>query len=797
MTTPPSFSWSASEGSINASGLYTALCADAGTSCTISVSSGGITSTANVLISQQSGLYVGNDGLIYVQATDSVDDTNVNEVKVFTTSGTLVNTLPPDGPFPDGITFRGAQDISLGDGTYLDASSTSPYPLERMNAAGNVIQTYLSYCPDNWWTGMALDPDGRSFWVCDESCYVYEFNIATGAQEQNFYASNDVGGLGVVPNYTPGIKLGDGSTNQVLQVSSDGTKSLVPLHLYVPSNLPNGTTVTLTTTVPNEVDAWKSGNPAAGDTPLLGGTAQTGAASWTVGSGTIPTILYVGATQASASFNDIQFTLDVTPPSDDDPSATTAPATAIKLDLEVDSNNDGTIDPATDGPIKDNPNLPGKVIAVDDISPDSSGIPGYADGYSLPALGGAGKTATGLTFAPMLVTVSGISSASGLSNFDLKFAYSESDPTQVKINPFSPAPGMLRIWSQDGNVARNDASLANNGNLIPSGGLLPLKDFTWNASANDSMTATLYVEAVHPSTKEGDIIVDVSLLQINTLHSAGSDEVRFTALRTKQSWTNQALSDAGITQAQWASQATPNNNGFTAAQQQVVQKVYAFYQALYNQKPTQFLWAGLAKIAGGAVWNGLNLAQSQFVAPVLTAEARLFPPATEGQVDAYLIANTEIPVFLQMQQDIFNDLAWQFEAYRYVGLFAIKLLPLVDQNTGLDQNTQSAWVNIDSGNATQIVVGNNALLLREQNTVLQRDYNQFQWPVGNILGEFTQALFPQSQTFTQVEGNLANIANFQTRWDWISRSILPTWNNASQAQRTAWVNAPLGSLAHN
>jgi len=326
VATQPSFSWSASGGSITASGLYTAPSSGNNTTCAVTASSGGITSTAGITIANP-GLYIGNDGLIYVQATD------VNEVKVFnTSSAALVETLPFNGPFPAGITFRGAQDIYLGDGSYLDASPTAPYyPLTHKDAGGNVIKTYLSASPDLYWTGMALDPGGTSFWACDQSCDVFEFNIATGAQEQEFYASNDLLGLGVEP-LPLGIKLGDGSTNQVLQASSDGTRNLVPLQLYMPSNLPSGTTVTLTANAPGGMDLWNSSNPSSGSSPLDGGDGWT----YTFTSGQqVPSELWVGATGPSVNVGDIQFTLDVTPPGADDPSSTTAPATAIDPKMQV------------------------------------------------------------------------------------------------------------------------------------------------------------------------------------------------------------------------------------------------------------------------------------------------------------------------------------------------------------------------------------------------------------------------------------------------------------------------------
>ena len=101
-------------------------------------------------------------------------------------AGTIPTLNPP------GVTLCGAADINLGDGTHLDASGAS---IVRENAGRTVIQTYItitnsSYLP---WSGMVLDPSGTSFWACDASCYVYEFSIATGAEERGFLASGDLG----------------------------------------------------------------------------------------------------------------------------------------------------------------------------------------------------------------------------------------------------------------------------------------------------------------------------------------------------------------------------------------------------------------------------------------------------------------------------------------------------------------------------------------------------------------------------------------------------------------------------
>ncbi|HQU41359.1 MAG TPA: fibronectin type III domain-containing protein, partial [Pirellulales bacterium] len=187
----PDFTWSVSgPGTISSNGWYFAPSSGAATTFTVSASSGGNNGTANVAIKDNQFRFVGTDNGVYVQATD------VHEVKDFSTSGVLQGTLPFNGPFPPGLTFRGAASIYLADGSYLDASALT---LVRRDAAGNIIQTYID-SPADAWTGMVLDPNGTSFWACDESCYVFEFDIDTGAQQQKFWASGDLGGLGAQPS---------------------------------------------------------------------------------------------------------------------------------------------------------------------------------------------------------------------------------------------------------------------------------------------------------------------------------------------------------------------------------------------------------------------------------------------------------------------------------------------------------------------------------------------------------------------------------------------------------------------
>jgi uncharacterized protein (DUF2141 family) len=72
--------------------------------------------------------------------------------------------------------------------------------IKRLDAAGNVIQTYDAPGEDSWFA-LNLDPDGTTFWSADfTSSNVYRFNINTGAQVSSFNSGtpgNTVFGLSV------------------------------------------------------------------------------------------------------------------------------------------------------------------------------------------------------------------------------------------------------------------------------------------------------------------------------------------------------------------------------------------------------------------------------------------------------------------------------------------------------------------------------------------------------------------------------------------------------------------------
>lgn len=146
----------------------------------------------------------------------------------------------------------------------------------------------------------------------------------------------------------------------------------------------------------------------------------------------------------------------------------------------------------------------------------------------------------------------------------------------------------------------------------------------------------------------------------------------------------------------------------------IVQSVYQYYGELFAQRPNELLWAGLAKLAGGPVYGGI-----QDLAYVPGG-----PPNTEF-VERKL---------LEMQKAIFMDLAWQHELYLARGIDGMRAV----QNAGLledagahnadlvdggSTNLISAWEDIASGDANRINRGNRVLVAREQDPILQPHYN--------------------------------------------------------------------------
>ena len=139
----------------------------------------------------------------------------------------------------------------------------------------------------------------------------------------------------------------------------------------------------------------------------------------------------------------------------------------VLLDLTLDSNNDGSVDPNTDDPANAVPGAVGEIVGIDD-SPGPDGLPGYAEGFNLPPSVAAAVAASGNfgsnsnpggtmpTFTPVILTLVG---PLDLSDTTLEIVYSSSNPANVTFDGTNvdAAPGDFRLWTKDGSQIRSTA----------------------------------------------------------------------------------------------------------------------------------------------------------------------------------------------------------------------------------------------------------------------------------------------------------------------------------------------------
>jgi hypothetical protein len=181
--------------------------------------------------------------------------------------------------------------------------------------------------------------------------------------------------------------------------------------------------------------------------------------------------------------------------------------------------------------------------------------------------------------------------------------------------------------------------------------------------------------------------------------------------------------------------------GFSANRARIV-KLYDYYRDAYLANPDSFLWAGLARLAGGVVVSGLDL---------------LFPDPGVDTVG-----------FVQIGKNIFHDLAWQLEAFLDDPAIALKLAAQRDTEAPARVSYAGAWTKITTGDPVQIAAGNRDLLENEQFSIIQPLYDQIKSQASlGMASPFTNSVHPYHRDFL-VDLPSGDVTVADDRWNWIT-----------------------------
>lgn len=185
---------------------------------------------------------------------------------------------------------------------------------------------------------------------------------------------------------------------------------------------------------------------------------------------------------------------------------------AVKVDLDIDSNNDGSIgDDDDDGESR----APSCIVLANLLDADGDDIPNFADGYGL--LGSASEDdddAGGGQFAPVVLSVNtgGIELGRGAPPIVLSYSYSDPQgvtmPRDATGTTFSPSPGRARLWTKPASDARNPTDVRDGGDVVRADVEYSFEDLGLPATGG---TIQLWLEALDASAAPGDLTIGATI----------------------------------------------------------------------------------------------------------------------------------------------------------------------------------------------------------------------------------------------------------------------------------------------
>lgn len=234
-------------------------------------------------------------------------------------------------------------------------------------------------------------------------------------------------------------------------------------------------------------------------------------------------------------------------------------------------------------------------------------------------------------------------------------------------------------------------------------------------------------------------------------------------LNTTESWRHQAYLEAGIDGDTWDPTLGLGANDANA------RAAWEYYRTLYESDPERYQWAGLAFLAGATVYagvqdlsvvrdairDGADAAQVvQHLAPLLPAHAVEALIAEYGLDGLAGQLDDVEATYMDMQRQIFDDIAWQHVAYRDGGLAAME--SLAEGGDLRDDGYLEVWRNLDTGDPALVGYANERLAFIEQHDVIGDDFDELRnrnpvtWAVTMGMSLVAESPVPGGDPFREV-----------------------------------------------
>ena len=345
----------------------------------------------------------------------------------------------------------------------------------------------------------------------------------------------------------------------------------------------------------------------------------------------------------------------------------------------------------------------------------------------------------------------------------------------------------------------------------------------------DDLEATAPASSAPPSSSPASSAAASAPICVNAVPAANGSapavQVNTCAMRTRHDWYWIALCNA------FGSDIAAEITGGSAwlvdsaiatfsANKDIIRHVYDYYGALNRRNPQKCIWAGLARVAGGPFFGGFTRideiertakgyldrcesAPTSFWESLGREDCESGPLLLEEH-QTCKECDVSIRALMTMGRLIFDDLAWQHEAYLAGGLAEIQRLAgagefgahdsfadataCIDVWTTIDRDDEGAWT------------GNLKLFEREQLVTIPPGYRKLegQFAVPTVMTYLAKSPHPWGRSFDDYFGQTPLGGHYVTtdsdRWAWMSKEVYPTWRSAGESKRQALIARSLDDL---